>query len=110
LPPCHVLYQFIVNTERKELNLCMYQRSADLFLGSAFNIASSALLLSIFARLTGYRPRVLSLFMGDAHIYENHLDQVLEQTRREPRRLPQLKISDRIPVGTTEHFDPTWID
>ncbi|MFM7460048.1 MAG: thymidylate synthase, partial [Burkholderiales bacterium] len=79
LPPCHVLYQFIVNVERKEINLCMYQRSCDLFLGIPMNIASAALFLSIVGHLTGYTARHVTHFLADAHIYVNHLDQVREQ-------------------------------
>lgn len=93
LPPCHVLYQFIVNVERKELNLCMYQRSCDMFLGVPMNIAGSALLLEIFAKATGLRPRHFTHFLADAHIYVNHIDQVREQLTRKEYPLPQLKIN-----------------
>lgn len=96
LPPCHVLYQFIVNVERKELNLCMYQRSCDMFLGVPMNIASSALFLSVMARLTGYKPRFFTHFLADAHIYRNHVKQVEEQISRTPFSLPRLMISDTL--------------
>lgn len=90
LPPCHVLYQFLVNVEKRELNLCMYQRSCDMFLGVPFNIASAALLLSIFAKMTGLRPRHFTHFLADAHIYVNHVDQVKEQLSRTPYARPVL--------------------
>lgn len=111
LPPCHVLYQFIVNVERREINLCMYQRSADMFLGVPMNVGSSALLLSMFAHLTGYTPRFFTHFLADAHIYVNHLDQVEEQLSREPKELPRLVISPRIPTfAETGVFQPEMID
>lgn len=96
LPPCHVLYQFIVNVETNELNLCMYQRSADSFLGVPFNIASASLLLSLVARLTGYTPKRFTHFIGDAHIYVNHLAQVATMLSREPKALPTLVLSEEI--------------
>lgn len=92
LPPCHIMSQFIVNVERKELSLCWYQRSVDSFLGLPFNIASYALFLSLMAKLTGYTPRHLTGFLADTHIYVNHLDQVNEQLSREPFPLPILKL------------------
>ena len=110
LPPCHVLYQFLVNAERRELNLCMYQRSCDLFLGVPFNIASSALLLSLMARLTGYQPRYFTHFLADAHIYVNHFDQVKEQLGRSPFALPKLKINERVPIYDGGPLDPGCID
>lgn len=110
LPPCHVLYQFVANVERRELSLCMYQRSVDSFLGLPFNVASASLLLSIFARLTGFTPRYFTHFMADTHIYVNHLDQVQEMLARSPRVLPRLLINERIPFGAGAAFDPAWID
>ena len=92
LPPCHVLYQFIVDTTNQRLNLCMYQRSCDMFLGVPFNIASASLLLSIMAKRTGYKPGVFTHFLADAHIYHNHFDQVREQLSRTLFTLPQLGI------------------
>ena len=110
LPPCHVMYQFLVNVERRELNLCMYQRSADLFLGVPMNIASSALMLSLFAHITGYTPRHFTHFMADAHIYVNHVDQVREQLSREPFAAPQLHIDERIPSYDGKNFAPELIN
>lgn len=91
---CHVLYQFIVNVKTKELNLCLYQRSSDLFLGVPMNIASASLLLSIVAKITGYTPRHFTHFMADTHIYVNHIDQVKLQLSRKPLQLPKLIIGD----------------
>lgn len=110
LPPCHLLYQFLVSVEKRELHLCMYQRSCDLFLGVPFNIASSALFLSIMAHLTGYTPRYFTHFLADAHIYVNHLDQVREQIGRLPLPLPRLAIDARIPAYDGEDFHPESID
>jgi len=110
LPPCHVMYQFLVNVEKKELNLCMYQRSCDLFLGVPMNIASASLFLEIMAHLTGYTARHFTHFMADAHIYVNHIDQVREQLCRLEHHPPRLAISPRIPRYDGRDFDPTWID
>lgn len=90
LPPCHVLYQFYV--EGDKLSCQMYQRSADLFLGLPFNIASTALLISIFCSMTGYVPGKVRICIGDAHIYEEHRECVLEQLTRKPMKLCKLQI------------------
>jgi thymidylate synthase len=86
----------------------MYQRSCDSFLGVTFNIASSALLLSIVAKLTGYTPRWFTHFLADAHIYVNHFDAVNEQLLREPLHLPTLQLSDR--DWTIDTIEPTDIE
>jgi len=91
LPPCHVSYQFYV-TNYNKLDCQMYQRSGDLFLGIPFNIASTALLTSIIAKMTGRTPGKISIIIGDAHIYEDHIDQVKEQLTRRPYKFPTLKI------------------
>ena len=93
LPPCHVMYQFLVNVEKQELNLCMYQRSADIFLGVPMNIASSALFLSIMAKLAGLKAGTFTHFLADAHIYVNHIDQVREQLSRDHFPAPSLALS-----------------
>ena len=84
LPPCHLLYQFHPNVETKEISLTLYIRSNDLGLGTPFNLTEGAALLSLIGRLTGYTPRWFTYFIGDAHVYENHLDMLNEQLKREP--------------------------
>lgn len=96
LHPCHVSYQFIVGQHERKLHLCMYQRSADSFLGVPFNIASASLLLHIVARLTGYTPGTFTHFLADAHIYSNHMEQCLEILKRDPMPLPKLDISTEV--------------
>lgn len=110
LPPCHVMYQFIVNRERNELNLCMYQRSCDLFLGVPVNIASSALMLTLFAHLTGMKPRFFTHFLADAHVYTTHISMVEEQTKREPYPLPKIVINKRITAYDGITFRPDLIN
>jgi thymidylate synthase len=91
LPPCHMMYQFYVH-ENGELDLQLYVRSNDLFLGAPFNIAQYAALLHMIAKITGKTPGTLVYTIGDAHIYKNHFDQVKEQLSRMPYALPTLTI------------------
>ena len=91
LPPCHAWFQFYVANGK--LSLQMYQRSADIFLGVPFNIASYSLLLMMVAQVTGLKPGEFVHTFGDAHIYLNHLEQVKLQLTREPRKLPVMKIN-----------------
>ena len=90
LPPCHVMTQFYVNKD--SISCHMYQRSADMFLGVPFNIASYALLLSIIAEILDLKPKRFIHSFGDAHIYKNSLEQVKEQISRAPKSLPKLVI------------------
>jgi len=91
LPPCHALFQFYVAEGR--LSCQMYQRSADLFLGVPFNIASYSLLTMMVAQVTDLKPGEFILTLGDAHLYLNHLEQTREQLGRSPRPFPRLRIN-----------------
>lgn len=104
LPPCHCLFQFYVAEGR--LSLQLYQRSADIFLGVPFNIASYALLLMMVAQVTGLQAGDFVHTLGDAHIYRNHLEQAALQLTREPRTLPEM----RIRAGVEGLFDFRYED
>lgn len=112
LPPCHVLFQFYVN--KGEISCQLYQRSADVFLGVPFNIASYALLLMMVAQVTQLKPRYFVHTLGDAHLYANHMTQANLQLSRTPRTLPTMKINPAIisifdfsfEDFTLENYDP----
>ncbi|WP_100373092.1 thymidylate synthase [Bacillus sp. FJAT-45037] len=94
LPPCHMMFQFYVANGR--LSCQLYQRSADIFLGVPFNIASYATLVHMIAQVTGLKPGEFVHTIGDAHIYLNHVDQIKEQLERESKRLPELFVSSEV--------------
>ncbi len=95
LPPCHTLWQ--VRVLNGKLHLQLYQRSADMFLGVPFNIASYALLAVMLAHVTGNEPGDFVHTIGDAHIYSNHMEQVKTQLARTPKALPRLRITRQVP-------------
>ena len=98
LPPCHMMSQFYVNNGK--LSCQMYQRSADMFLGVPFNIASYALFTHMIAQVCNLEVGELIITIGDAHIYSNHIEQVTEQLKRKPLPLPTLKLNPEIEVIT----------
>ncbi len=112
LPPCHALFQFHVSGDR--LSCQLYQRSADIFLGVPFNMASYALLTLMMAQVCGYRPGEFVHTFGDVHLYRNHREQAEEQLRREPRPLPTVRLNSRVREITDfryadivlENYDP----
>ncbi|HQP19910.1 MAG TPA: thymidylate synthase, partial [Phenylobacterium sp.] len=103
LPPCHCLFQFFVADGK--LSCQLYQRSADVFLGVPFNIASYALLTMMVAKVVGLQPGEFVHTLGDAHLYLNHLDQAREQLTREPLPLPVMEIADRDDLFAFEYED-----
>ena len=105
LPPCHCLFQFFVADGK--LSCQLYQRSADVFLGVPFNIASYALLTLMVAKVVGLEPGEFVHTFGDAHLYLNHLDQAREQLTREPYPFPTLKIADKRDLFAFEYEDFT---
>lgn len=104
LAPCHVLFQFYVNNG--EISCQLYQRSADLFLGVPFNIASYSLLLMMIAQVTGLKPKHFIHTFGDVHLYSNHIEQAKEQLTRSPKSLPVMMINPEV----TSIFDFKYED
>lgn len=105
-PICHNMYQ--VSQRDGKLSLQLYQRSADLFLGVPFNIASYALLTMILAKIAGYEPGEFIHTFGDVHVYENHTEQVKEQLTREPRQFPTIKFTHDF--KTLDEFRPEYVE
>ena len=103
LPPCHVLFQFYVNNG--EISLQLYQRSADVFLGVPFNIASYTLLLMMVAQVCGLKPKEFIHTLGDAHIYSNHVEQAKLQLSRDPRPLPIMNINPEVKDIFNFHYE-----
>jgi thymidylate synthase len=103
LPPCHCLFQFFVADGK--LSCQLYQRSADVFLGVPFNIASYALLTVMVAQVVGLEPGEFVHTFGDAHLYLNHLEQAREQIQREPKPFPTLKMADKRDLFAFEYED-----
>ncbi len=103
LPPCHLMFQFYVADGK--LSCQLYQRSADIFLGVPFNIASYALLTMMVAQVTGLKPGDFVHTLGDAHLYNNHLEQARLQTTRQPYPLPEMKINPHVDSIFDFHYE-----
>ena len=109
LPPCHILFQFYVSEGK--LSCQLYQRSADIFLGIPFNIASYSLLTMMVADQVGLKYGDFIHTLGDAHLYENHIKQAEVQIQRSPKNLPEMKINKSVPsIFDYEYDDFTLIN
>lgn len=96
LPCCHLLYQFYVNERKKEISCVLYQRSSDYFLANNYNAVSAILLTHILGKMCGYKPKEFTHFLGDTHIYKNHIEQCKEQIKRMPTRFPKIFLNKEI--------------
>lgn len=110
LPPCHMMFQLIPHVSTGRLHMTMYQRSCDMFLGIPFNMASYALLLSLFSEWSGCAPGTLTMFLGDVHIYDNHMEQVDLQLAREPKPLPVIRTDMSSYIGPREDIKTMSMD
>lgn len=108
LPPCHVLFQIIIEQVTGKMHMTMYQRSCDFFLGVPFNIASYSLLLHMIAAITGYKVGTFTWFGADVHIYEDHIDQINEQLSRKPYPLPALSRLLDLPAKIQDWNPEDW--
>lgn len=109
LPPCHLLYQFHPNVTARTISMTLFIRSNDLGLGAPFNVCGAAALLSLIGCLTGYEPKILTIQIGDAHIYENHIEMVEELVKREPLHPPILGINPMVPRCRTPEEAIEWL-
>jgi len=109
LPPCHILYNFFKNNDNS-LSCMMYMRSSDLFLGLPFNIASTALLTYIIAKVSGMKVKEIALSLCDLHIYEEHLEAVEEQLKRTPYNFPKINIKKDIDINISIDDKIKWIE
>ncbi len=105
LNPCHLLYQFYCNIKTQEISCCLYQRSSDYFLANNFNVVSAVVLTHLIGYLTGYTPKNFTHFMGDTHIYKNHIEQTKIQLTRKPKNFPLLFINPKKPINDITDFD-----
>lgn len=110
LPPCHLLYQFHPNPTTRTLSMTLYIRSNDLGLGAPFNVSEAAVLLSLISRLTGYTAKILTIQIGDAHIYENHIEMVNTILERQPFLAPTLWIDPKIPQCSSLEEALVWLE
>ncbi len=111
LPPCHAFFQFYVSSDGRKLSCQLYQRSADVFLGVPFNIASYALLLMMVAQVCDYQPYEFIHTFGDVHIYKDHIEQINEQLTRTPKPLPKLILNpDVTDIFAFKYEDFTLVD
>lgn len=110
LPPCHAFIQFYVSADKKYLSCQLYQRSADVFLGVPFNIASYALLTHMVAQVCGYEAKDFVHTFGDAHIYQDHMSIIEEQLTREPMELCSLKLNPAIQDIEAFHYDDITLE
>ena len=108
LPPCHILYNFYKNNEY--LSCMMYMRSTDLFLGLPFNIASTALLTLIIAKVSGMKVKEIAISMCDCHLYEEHIDAVDIQLNRNPFNFPNIEITKEIDINISIEEKIKWIE
>lgn len=96
LPPCHIMYQFYVDKKNKTISCCLFQRSSDYFLANNYNAVSAILLTHILGSLCDYKPKEFIHFIGDTHIYKNHIEQCNEQLKRKPKRFPNVYFNKNV--------------